>query len=209
MKRARLLLADDHTLLLDAFRNLLEPEFEIVGTVEDGGSLLEAAPKLNPDVILIDVAMPLLNGIEAARRLKKMMPHTKLIFLTMHGEPSYVTQALHDGASGYVLKRSAASELVAAIHEVLKGGIHVTPLVTKGMVDTLVKGPPKPLGLTARQREVLQLVAEGKSVKKIASLLEISPRTVEFHQARIRDTLGVRSAAELTKYAIRSGIVPA
>ena len=209
MKRARLLLADDHTLLLDAFRNLLEPEFEIVGTVEDGRSLLEAAPKLNPDVILIDVAMPLLNGIEAARRLKKMMPHTKLIFLTMHGEPSYVTQALHDGASGYVLKRSAASELVAAIHEVLKGGIHVTPLVTKGMVDTLVKGPPKPLGLTARQREVLQLVAEGKSVKKIASLLEISPRTVEFHQARIRDTLGVRSAAELTKYAIRSGIVPA
>ena len=166
MKRARLLLADDHTLLLDAFRNLLEPEFEIVGTVEDGRSLLEAAPKLNPDVILIDVAMPLLNGIEAARRLKKMMPHTKLIFLTMHGEPSYVTQALHDGASGYVLKRSAASELVAAIHEVLKGGIHVTPLVTKGMVDTLVKGPPKPLGLTARQARSAPTSGGGKVGKE-------------------------------------------
>jgi DNA-binding NarL/FixJ family response regulator len=209
MKRPRVLLADDHTLLLEAFRNLLEPEFEIVGAVEDGRALLSAAAKLNPDIILLDITMPLLSGLEAARCLRKQRPHIKLIFLTMHTDPIYVAEAMRAGASGYLLKRSAASELVTAIREVFKDRVYVTPLVTKSMVESLLEGPPKPNALTPRQREVLQLTAEGHAVKSIASILNISPRTVEFHQARIKKALGAFNTAELTRYAIKHGIVAA
>ena len=211
MKRARLLLADDHTLVLEGFRRLLEPEFELAGAVEDGRALVAAAQKLKPDVVLLDISMPLLNGIDAARQLKKIMPEIKLIFLTMHADPAYVTEAFRVGASGYLLKRSAASELVNAIHEVLRGRCYVTPLVTKDMLGSVL-GPAPERGtfstdLTPRQREVLQLVAEGHSTKEVATVLNISVKTVEFHKSRLTQRLGIRSTAELTKFAIQHGIV--
>jgi len=211
MKRARLLLADDHTLVVEGFRRLLEPEFELAGAVEDGRALVAAAQKLKPDVVLLDISMPLLNGIDAARQLKKIMPEIKLIFLTMHADPAYVTEAFRVGASGYLLKRSAASELVNAIREVLRGRCYVTPLVTKDMLGSMLG--PSPEGgtfstdLTPRQREVLQLVAEGHSTKEIATVLNISVKTVEFHKSRLMQRLGIRSTAELTKFAIQHGIV--
>ncbi len=208
MGKARLFIADDHTLLLDAFRNLLESEFDVVGTAEDGRSAVEVAAKLAPDVILLDIGMPRMNGIEAGRLLHKALPQTKIIFLTMYADSHYISQALSDGARGYVLKRSAASELVAAIRTVLAGDVYVTPYVADSTVRSLMKGSRKALVLSPRQREVLQLVAEGHSVKEIATELKISPRTVEFHQNRIRETLGIRSIAELTQYAIRSGLLP-
>jgi DNA-binding NarL/FixJ family response regulator len=211
MRRPRLLLADDHTLVLEGFRKLLESEFDLVGAVEDGRALVAAAQKLRPDVILLDISMPLLNGIEAARQLKKLVPDTKLVFLTMHADPAYVTEAFRVGASGYLLKRSASSELVNAVHEVLKGRCYVTPLATKDMLDTFLGRAPD-LGrlsseLTPRQREVLQLVAEGHSAKEIATILNLSVKTVEFHKARLMRQLGLRGTAELTKYAVQHGIV--
>lgn len=211
MKRARLLLADDHTLVVEGFRRLLEPEFELAGAVEDGRALVAAAQKLKPDVVLLDISMPLLNGIDAARQLKKIMPELKLIFLTMHADPAYVTEAFRVGASGYLLKRSAASELVNAIREVLRGRCYVTPLVTKDMLGSVL-GPSPERGtfstdLTPRQREVLQLVAEGHSTKEIATVLNISVKTVEFHKSRLMQRLGIRTTAELTKFAIQHGIV--
>jgi DNA-binding NarL/FixJ family response regulator len=211
MKRARLLLADDHTLVLEGFRRLLEPEFELAGAVEDGRALVAAAQKLKPDVVLLDISMPLLNGIDAARQLKKIMPELKLIFLTMHADPAYVTEAFRVGASGYLLKRSAASELVNAIREVLRGRCYVTPLVTKDMLGSVL-GPSPERGtfstdLTPRQREVLQLVAEGHSTKEVATVLDISVKTVEFHKSRLMQRLGIRTTAELTKFAIQHGIV--
>ena len=211
MRRPRLLLADDHTLVLEGFRKLLESEFELVGAVEDGRALVAAAQKLRPDVILLDISMPLLNGIEAARQLKKLVPDTKLVFLTMHADPAYVTEAFRVGASGYLLKRSAASELVSAIHEVLKGRSYVTPLATKDMLDTFLGRAPAPgrlsSELTPRQREVLQLVAEGHSAKEIAAILSVSVKTIEFHKARLMRQLSLRGTAELTKYAVQHGIV--
>jgi len=211
MRRPRLLLADDHTLVLEGFRKLLESEFELVGAVEDGRALVAAAQKLRPDVILLDISMPLLNGIEAARQLKKLVPDTKLVFLTMHADPAYVTEAFRVGASGYLLKRSAASELVSAIQEVLKGRSYVTPLATKDMLETFLGralAPGKlPSELTPRQREVLQLVAEGHSTKEIAAILNLSVKTVEFHKARLMRQLSLRGTAELTKYAVQHGIV--
>ena len=211
MKRARLLLADDHTLVLEGFRRLLEPEFELAGAVEDGRALVAATQKLKPDVVLLDISMPLLNGIDAARQLKKIMPELKLIFLTMHADPAYVTEAFRVGASGYLLKRSAASELVNAIREVLRGRCYVTPLVTKDMLGSVL-GPSPERGtfstdLTPRQREVLQLVAEGHSTKEVATVLNISVKTVEFHKSRLTQRLGIRTTAELTKFAIQHGIV--
>jgi len=211
MKRARLLLADDHTLVVEGFRRLLEPEFELAGAVEDGRALVAAAQKLKPDVVLLDISMPLLNGIDAARQLKKIMPELKLIFLTMHADPAYVTEAFRVGASGYLLKRSAASELVNAIREVLRGRCYVTPLVTKDMLGSVL-GPSPERGtfstdLTPRQREVLQLVAEGHSTKETATVLNISVKTVEFHKSRLTQRLGIRTTAELTKFAIQHGIV--
>ena len=209
MTRPRVLLADDHTLVVEGFRKLLEKEFDLVGTVEDGRALLKTAPTLQPDVVLLDIAMPSLNGIEAARQLKKMMPEVKIIFVTMHADPAYVTEGFRAGASGYLLKRSAAAELVQAIQAVLKGQHYVTPLITLDLVHALLEDSPelqsKPAPLTPRQREVLQLVAEGQSLKEIASTLKISVKTVEFHKAQIMDQLDLHTTAALTKYAIAHG----
>jgi len=210
MKRPRVLLADDHTLVLDGLRKILEPECEVVGAVEDGRSLLAAAEQLKPDIILLDISMPLLNGVEAARRLRTAVPGAKVIFVTMHADATYVAEAFRAGASGYVLKRCASMELLNAIHQVLSGRAYVTPLIRK---DILAELPGWPLGrggasgeLTNRQREVVQLVAEGHPVKEIAVILKISSKTVAFHKANVMRRLGIRSTAELTKYALEHGI---
>ena len=210
MTKARILLADDHTLVVEGFRKLLEPEFDLVGIVEDGRALLEAAQKLQPDVILLDISMPLLNGIDAARQLKKMMPEVKLIFVTMHADPAYVTEAFRVGATGYVLKRSAAADLLQAVRTVLNGHYYVAPPITKDVLSSLLASPaerqPGPEPLSPRQREVLQLVAEGHSLKEIADILKISVKTVEYHKAQIMQQLDLHTTAELTKYAIAHGL---
>ena len=208
--RARLLIADDHTLILEGLRRMLEPEFELAGSVEDGRALLSAAQSLKPDVILLDISMPVLNGIDAAQQLRRLLPLTKLIFITMHAEPVFVTEAFRAGASGYLLKRAAASELLTAIREVLKGNRYISPLITKDPLDLfLAFGPERRRAddLTLRQREVLQLVAEGRPRKEIADLLNISVKTVEFHKASLMRELSLRNTAELIKYAIENGVI--
>lgn len=209
--RPRLLLADDHTLMLDGIRLMLDREFELVGSAEDGQALLAAAKKLKPDAILLDISMPLLNGIDAAIQLRKIVPSAKLIFVTMHADADYVTEAFRIGASGYLLKRAAASELLTAIREVLKGNQYVSPLVTRNALDYLIASS-KPSGklshaLTARRREVLQLVAEGRSRKDVAQILNISVKTVEFHKANLMRELHLRTSADFTRYAIEHGII--
>jgi DNA-binding NarL/FixJ family response regulator len=190
---------------------MLEPDFNLVGVVEDGQALLAAAQRLKPDLILLDISMPALNGIDAARQLRKIVPSSKLIFLTMHGDSDYVTEAFRAGASGYLLKRAAASELLSALHEVLKGHRYVSPHVGENAIELLIEAgqPGNPFSdrLTPRQREVLQLVAEGRTRKQIAATLRISVKTVEFHKAAISRSLGLRTTAEITKYAIEHGII--
>lgn len=210
--KPRLLLADDHTLMLEGIRLLLEPEFDLVGSVEDGQALLAAAKRLKPDVILLDISMPLLNGIDAARKLRKILPSARLIFVTMHAGAEYVTEAFRAGAMGYILKRAAASELLSAIHTVLKGHHYVSPLVTQNALDLLISRS-KPRGqfpdrLTPRQREVLQLAAEGRSRKEIAVILNISVKTVEFHKRNLMQELNLQTVADFTRYAIEHGIIP-
>jgi DNA-binding NarL/FixJ family response regulator len=209
--RARLLLADDHTLLLEGIRLMLEPEFELVGSVEDGQALLTAAKTLKPDVILLDISMPVLNGIDAAHQLRKILPSAKLIFLTMHADADYVTEAFRAGAAGYLLKRSAASELLTAIREVLNGNHYVSPLVTRNALDMLITSKNNESKfsdrLTARQREVLQLVAEGRTRKETATALGISVKTVEFHKAAVMRQLNLKTAADFTLYAIEHGMI--
>jgi len=209
--RTRLLLADDHTLLLEGLRMMLEPEFELAGVVEDGQALLAAAVALKPDVIILDISMPLLNGIDAARELRKLTPAAKLIFLTMHGGHDYVKEALRAGASGYLLKRSAASELLTAVREVLKGRNYVSPLVNADQQE-LIRSAANPAELfadrlTPRQRQVLQLVAEGHTRKEVAATLKISIKTVEFHKAALARGFRLRTTADFTKYAIEHGII--
>ena len=213
MKKPRVLMADDHSLILAGLRKLVEGECEVVGTVEDGRALVEAAQKLRPDLILLDISMPLLNGLEAARQLRTLVPESKLIFLTMHASPTYATEAFQAGASGYLLKRSAASELSLAIKSVLQGQHYLTPLLTKDVLDSVLKPSTGERGkkaasaaLTARQREVLQLVAEGRGTKEIATILNVSVKTVEFHKSRIMQQLDIHTTADLTKYAITHGI---
>lgn len=203
MNRPRLLLADDHSLVIAGFKKLLEPEFEVVATVADGRALVNRAVELEPDVILLDVSMPLLNGIEAARQIHKLRPKIKLIFVTMHSDPAYVAEGFHAGASGFILKQSAASELGAALEAVLGGRTYLTPLIAATELPTAEQPSP----LTPRQREVLQLVAEGKSAKEIASILKISLKTVEFHKAAIANKLRLHTVAELTRYAIEHKII--
>jgi DNA-binding NarL/FixJ family response regulator len=211
MKKPRLLLADDHTLVLEGLKKILEDDFEPVGAVDNGRDLLRLAEELKPDVILLDISMPLLNGIDACKQLIKASPLAKVIFVTMHADADYVAEAFRAGASGYLLKRSAASELVNAIHEVLKGRCYVTPLVTREALSPLMGAGTdnRKLStmLTSRQREVLQLVAEGRSVKEIATLLEISAKTVEFHKCALMERLDIHTTAELTRYAIEHGLI--
>lgn len=209
MTPPRVLLADDHTLVAEAFKQLLEPEYSVVGTVTDGHTLLAVAPKLNPDIILLDISMPLLNGLDAGRRLKQAMPAVKLIYLTVNEDPQLAAEAFRLGAAGYVVKSAVASELFQAIQEVLKGRSYVSPLVTKGLVDSL-QNPKHRHGsekLTTRQREVLQLLAEGHAMKQIAAMLAITARTVAFHKYRIMDELGFKTNAELIRFAVKQHIV--
>ncbi len=211
MKKPRLLLADDHTLVLEGLKRILEEEFELVGAADNGRDALQMAVELKPDVILLDISMPLLNGIDVARQLTKTTQAVKIIFVTMHSDSDYVSEAFRAGASGYLLKRSAASELVTAVHEVMKGRFYVTPLVTREALSPLFNGdaPPRKLSstLTSRQREVLQLVAEGRAVKEIAGILQVSAKTVEFHKAALMDRLDIHTTAELTRYAIEHGLI--
>jgi len=208
MRKPRILLADDHALVLEGFRRILEGHYELVGTVGDGRALLEAAKSMHPDIVILDISMPLLNGIDAAAQLKKICPKAKIIIVTMHADTDYVRSAFEAGASAYVLKRSAVDELEQAIRAVLEGHSYITPLITKELVDVfLATGSEKSGGLTPRQREVLQHLAEGRTAKEIANLLNITPRTVEFHKGQIMDHLNLRTTADLIKYALTHGIV--
>jgi DNA-binding NarL/FixJ family response regulator len=212
MKRPRVVLADDHTLMLDALKNLLEPEFDVVGLFADGHELMEGAPSLNPHVIVLDIGMPTMNGLNAGQRLKNAMPLVKLVYLTMNHDPDMAGEAFRLGASAYVLKNSAAGELQKAIRQVVRGGFYVTPLMTDGMVGSFVqnfKRRKATLSITPRQKEVLQLLAEGRSMKEAAFVLNVSPRTVAFHKYTMMERLHIRSSAELVEYAMRSSIVAA
>ena len=212
MKRPRVILADDHTLILDALKSLLEPEFEVVGIFADGRALMEGAAALNPNVIVLDIGMPMMNGLNAGERLKQAMPLVKLVYLTMNHDPDMAGEAFRLGASAYLLKNSAATELQNAIREVVRGGYYVTPLMTKGMDGSFVqnfKRRKSTNALTLRQKEVLQLLVEGRSMKEVAFVLKVSPRTVAFHKYTMMEHLHIRSSAELIEYAMRSAIVAA
>ncbi len=212
MRRPRIILADDHTLLLDALKNLIEPEFEVVGTFADGLSLVESAPQLNPAVIVLDVAMPHMNGLIAGQELKKKLPLVKLVYLTMNPDPDLAGEAFRLGASAYLVKHSAASELLQALREAVRGGYFITPLMTKDMEGPFVqnfKRRKSKSRLTLRQKEVLQLIAEGRSMKQVAVLLNVSPRTVAYHKYEMMEQLQIKSSAELIEYAMRSGLVAA
>lgn len=207
MTRPRILLADDHLMLLDAFKALLEPDFDVVGIVPDGRMLLEVFSRLNPDVVLLDVGMPLLNGLDAGRQLKAQRRSVKLIYLTMNPDPDLASEALRLGASGYLLKSSAVQELKQAIEEALRGRTYITPLITRGVVSSLLTQGQARHELTVRQREVLQLLAEGKSMKEAAAILDLTPRTVAFHKYRMMEQLRLKTSAELVRFAVQHGVV--
>ena len=207
MSRPRVLIADDHRILADGLRGLLEPEFEVVAVVGDGRELVAAARQHRPDAIVADISMPALNGIEAAARLREVGVTARVVFLTMHRDVAYARRAMEAGAAGFVLKHSAPAELVTAVREALRGKTYVTPLIAGDLLQVYREGNPESDRLTPRQREVLQLFAEGRSAKEVAAVLKISTRTAEFHKARILDCLGLHSTAELVQYAIRHGII--
>ncbi|MBN1548290.1 MAG: response regulator transcription factor [Syntrophaceae bacterium] len=211
MKKPRILLADDHKIVIEGLKNLLRDEFEIVGSVEDGRALVEKASTLYPDVIVADISMPQLNGIEAARQIKKIDKNIKIVFLTMHPDATYAANAFEAGASGFVLKHSASSELIRAIHDAIKGRTYVTPRVAGDLIRSYHEGesPEERMfkKMSPRQREILQLLAEGKSAKEIASILNISTRTVEFHKYKMMEQHNIKTSAELIQYAIKHGII--
>ena len=213
MARARVLLADDHKLFSEGLQRILQRQFEVIGVIDNGRDLITAAERLRPDVIVADISMPSLNGIEATRRIRKTPHSPKIVILTMHEDPTYANAAFHAGASGYVVKRSASAEIIMAIQEAVRGRNCVSPLIAGDLLNTLMQrnrhsDDLKP-ELTSRQREIVQLFAEGKSPKQIAALLDISVRTVEFHKYRIMEITGARTIAELTRYAVGHGIVAA
>lgn len=208
MTRPRILLADDHTLMVDALKHLLEAEFDVVGTARDGRQLLKAAEQLLPELVVVDIGMPLLNGLDAAVQLKALHPDIEVIILTQNRDPQIAAEAFRRGASGYLLKDSAASELIAAIRMVLKGGRYTSAALRPADDDgTLAAAESGPRALTLREREVLQLLAEGKSMKEVGAILDISPRTVEFHKYRIMQLVGAKTGAELVQYAIKHGLI--
>jgi DNA-binding NarL/FixJ family response regulator len=209
MRPTRVVLADDHTLVLEALKSLIEPEFEVVGMFADGLALVNEAPSLNPQVIVLDIRMPNMNGLNAGERLKQLMPLVKLVYLTQDRDPDIAAQAFRLGASAYLLKNSAASELAHAIRSVMRGSPYVTPLMTQGVVGSVIhsfKRRKSTCGLTLRQREVLQLLAEGRSMKEAAFILKVSPRTVAYHKYIMMEHLHIRSSAELIEYAWQSSL---
>ena len=210
MAKTRILLADDHTFLLQACQKMLESEFDIPAVFTDGRSLVEKAPGLKPDVIIVDISMPLLNGLDAAKELKKLIPGVKMIFLTMYPDADLAREAISAGASAYLLKTSAASELIKAIHEALKGRVYVTPAIARAIQNSFVENPePKFVSreLTPRQREVLQLLAEGRPMKEAAYILKVSTRTIAFHKYRMMEQLRLKSSAELIQFAVSQHLV--
>jgi len=211
MKKARVLLADDHKIVIEGLKSLLSDEFDILGHVEDGRALVDQASILHPDVIVSDISMPLLNGIEAARQIKRIDKNIKIVFLTMHPDATYAANAFEVGASGFVLKHSASTELIRAIHEAVKGRTYVTPRIAGDLIRGYQQGNPSKDKLfkkiSPRQREILQLLAEGKTAKEIASVLDISAKTVEFHKYKMIDQLKIRTSTELVHYAIKHGII--
>lgn len=210
MPRPRILIADDHTIVIEGFRRILEERYELVGTAGDGYELLAAAKTMQPDIVILDISMPLLNGIDTARQLKNICPTAKIVFVTMHAGADYVRSAFEAGASAYVLKGSAVDELEQAIRAVLGGHSYITPLITKELVSVyLSTASEKPRDLTPRQREVLQFLAEGRTAKEIANLLRITSRTVEFHKTQIMGHLNLKTTADLIKYALTHGILSA
>jgi DNA-binding NarL/FixJ family response regulator len=210
-RRPRVLLADDHLMVAEALKSLLAPEFDLVGVVEDGLALVEAAGTLGPDVIVADITMPHLNGIDALVRLRQRGDRVPVVFLTMHRDATFARRALDAGASGFVLKHSAPAELVTAIRAALEGRTYLTPQLAGEVLEAMKQGPERdggPTGtLTPRQRQVLQLLAEGRSTKQIARSLAISARTVEFHKYEMMETLGLHNNAELIHFAIKHGLV--
>jgi len=210
MKRTTILLADDHTMFSAALQKLLEPEYEVIGHVEDGRSLVKAALDLKPDLVLVDVGMPLLNGLDAGRELKRLVPRTRIIFLTMNPDPMVANEALRLGASGYLLKNSEAEELLLAVYNAIRGLTYVTPQIRQAMEEIFIRDPrwlSQPRELSDRQREVLQMLAEGRSMKEIAYTLNISHRTVRYHKYRIMEELGIKTNSELVQYAIKHAII--
>ncbi|HRI04251.1 MAG TPA: response regulator transcription factor [Pyrinomonadaceae bacterium] len=210
MSQIRILLVDDHKILVDAVKKLVEQEFEVIGTFENGRELLDNAPKLRPDVIVLDMAMPAMNGLLVAERIKKLLPHTKLIFLTMNRDPEFVAEAFRLGASGYILKSATGRELIQAIRTVISGGYYASPEFTKTMAGEFGEEHKKaksPHQLSARQKEVLQLLAEGSSMKQIATILNIAEPTVAYHKYSMMKLLNIKSNAELLGFA-RSALPP-
>jgi DNA-binding NarL/FixJ family response regulator len=211
MVQTRVLLADDHKIVLEGLKGLLGGEFNVVGTVEDGRELLTKVRELRPDVIVADITMPSLNGIDAVQQIKEKGSKAKVVFLTMHHDASYAKKAFDVGASGYVLKHSAPAELVTAIREAIAGRTYVTPMIADELIQSYKDGKQRKknsnVKLTSRQKEFLLLLAEGKSAKEIAAVLHVSSRTVEFHKYHMMDTLKIANTAELIQYAIKQGIV--
>jgi DNA-binding NarL/FixJ family response regulator len=206
MKLPRVILADDHTLVAEALHQLIAPHFDVVAKVADGRALVDAALSLKPDAAVVDVAMPLLNGLEACRQLKTKMPSLKLIFLTMNEDPELAGEAIRAGASGYVLKKSAGSELLEAIRAALRGKPYITEQIARGIEDSFIRNPngkAHSKSLTPRQREVVQLLGEGKSMKEAATALSVTPRTVAFHKYRVMQELGFKSNADLVQFAMK------
>ena len=210
MTLPRVILADDHTLVIEALTKLLQPQCNIVAAVPDGLALIEAARMFKPDVVVTDVVMPLLSGLEAGRQIKALMPAIKLIFMTMNEDPDLAIEAMRERGSGYLLKTSAASELFKAIQVALKGGSYVTPRIARAMEEAFIRDPkakPNDKKLTPRQREVIQLLAEGKSMKEAAAILKLTPRTIAFHKYRVMEHLGYKNTASLIEFAIKNHIL--
>ncbi|MCB1022306.1 MAG: response regulator transcription factor [Acidobacteria bacterium] len=208
-RRVRVLIADDHAMFADGIRRLLESEYEVVGSVADGRSLLEQTQTLHPEVVVADVSMPLLNGIEAARQLRAADKRLKIILLTMHDDVTFASRAFEAGVSGYLLKHCASDELLIAMKEVLAGRTYVTPRIAGDLLQVMQRhdGQAQEVHLTQREREILQLLAEGKTMKEVAAILDVSTRTVEFHKYNLMEKTGLHTTAELALYAAKHGIV--
>jgi DNA-binding NarL/FixJ family response regulator len=211
MKRARVLLGDDHSIIIRGIQELLASDYDVVGSADNGKSLVDAALRVIPDIVVLDISMPVLNGIDAARAIKKALPATKLVFLSMHSNAIYLRRALDAGASGYVLKSAAFQELLTAIEAARKGESYVSPGFGQDVIESVRNWPEKSsrqvIALTGRQRQILQLIAEGKQNKEIAELLQVSVKTVEFHRSRLMTKLGAHTVAELTRLAIEEGLI--
>jgi DNA-binding NarL/FixJ family response regulator len=213
MSRARVLLADDHTIVAEGLESLLSDEFDLVGSVRDGAALVEAAARLRPEVIVTDVAMPVMNGLDAIHELRRRGIAAKVVVLTMHADPQLAHEAFRAGASAYILKHSAGDELIAAVREVLRGRTYVTPLLPADVQAAIPESDRRPaarsMRLTSRQRQVLKLIAEGRTMKEVAATLNVSARTAESHKYQMMQALGVRTTADLVRYAVQIGLVPA